>query len=150
MVPSLSPPLSVAGTDLEASLLSFEKLDRASPDLWPEQRKFGGPAAVCQRGAGGARPARPGLSSGSCGGRAALGPQGPVGGCCCRQCSLPAALPCLFPVPGVAEFAASFKSVSERRFAFRVPPSPPLPCGGRFGVSSCGLYIFVLRNVSRW
>ncbi|XP_012293664.1 protein lin-52 homolog isoform X3 [Aotus nancymaae] len=24
-------------TDLEASLLSFEKLDRASPDLWPEQ-----------------------------------------------------------------------------------------------------------------
>ncbi|XP_045757171.2 protein lin-52 homolog isoform X4 [Mirounga angustirostris] len=25
------------GTDLEASLLSFEKLDRASPDLWPEQ-----------------------------------------------------------------------------------------------------------------
>uniref|UniRef100_A0A663MC38 Protein lin-52 homolog n=1 Tax=Athene cunicularia TaxID=194338 RepID=A0A663MC38_ATHCN len=30
-------PLSVAGADLEASLLSFEKLDRASPDLWPEQ-----------------------------------------------------------------------------------------------------------------
>lgn len=60
LVPSLSLPLSVAGTDLEASLLSFEKLDRASPDLWPEQRKFGGPAAVCQRGAGGARPARPG------------------------------------------------------------------------------------------
>lgn len=28
------------GTDLEASLLSFEKLDRASPDLWPEQRKL--------------------------------------------------------------------------------------------------------------
>jgi hypothetical protein len=28
------------GTDLEASLLSFEKLDRASPDLWPEQCKF--------------------------------------------------------------------------------------------------------------
>ncbi|XP_050811733.1 protein lin-52 homolog isoform X1 [Gopherus flavomarginatus] len=25
------------GTDLEASLFSFEKLDRASPDLWPEQ-----------------------------------------------------------------------------------------------------------------
>ncbi|XP_044769030.1 protein lin-52 homolog [Neomonachus schauinslandi] len=25
------------GTDLEASLLSFEKLDHASPDLWPEQ-----------------------------------------------------------------------------------------------------------------
>ncbi|XP_054944583.1 protein lin-52 homolog isoform X9 [Physeter macrocephalus] len=25
------------GADLEASLLSFEKLDRASPDLWPEQ-----------------------------------------------------------------------------------------------------------------
>ncbi|XP_011804970.1 PREDICTED: protein lin-52 homolog isoform X1 [Colobus angolensis palliatus] len=25
------------GTDLETSLLSFEKLDRASPDLWPEQ-----------------------------------------------------------------------------------------------------------------
>ncbi|KAM9293851.1 protein lin-52 homolog isoform 1-T1 [Gastrophryne carolinensis] len=23
--------------DLETSLLSFEKLDRASPDLWPEQ-----------------------------------------------------------------------------------------------------------------
>ena len=30
----------VLGADLEASLLSFEKLDRASPDLWPEQRKF--------------------------------------------------------------------------------------------------------------
>uniref|UniRef100_A0A8C4P2U9 Protein lin-52 homolog n=1 Tax=Dromaius novaehollandiae TaxID=8790 RepID=A0A8C4P2U9_DRONO len=29
--------LCVAGADLEASLLSFEKLDRASPDLWPEQ-----------------------------------------------------------------------------------------------------------------
>uniref|UniRef100_A0A5F8HCM2 Protein lin-52 homolog n=1 Tax=Monodelphis domestica TaxID=13616 RepID=A0A5F8HCM2_MONDO len=27
----------ILGTDLEASLLSFEKLDRASPDLWPEQ-----------------------------------------------------------------------------------------------------------------
>ncbi|XP_018431191.1 PREDICTED: protein lin-52 homolog [Nanorana parkeri] len=27
-------------TDLETSLLSFEKLDRASPDLWPEQRKL--------------------------------------------------------------------------------------------------------------
>ncbi|XP_068048954.1 protein lin-52 homolog isoform X1 [Anomalospiza imberbis] len=25
------------GADLETSLLSFEKLDRASPDLWPEQ-----------------------------------------------------------------------------------------------------------------
>ncbi|XP_014466781.1 protein lin-52 homolog isoform X5 [Alligator mississippiensis] len=25
------------GSDLETSLLSFEKLDRASPDLWPEQ-----------------------------------------------------------------------------------------------------------------
>ncbi|KAG9481659.1 hypothetical protein GDO78_010742 [Eleutherodactylus coqui] len=25
------------GVDLETSLLSFEKLDRASPDLWPEQ-----------------------------------------------------------------------------------------------------------------
>ncbi|XP_048455918.1 protein lin-52 homolog isoform X2 [Rhincodon typus] len=25
------------GADLEQSLLSFEKLDRASPDLWPEQ-----------------------------------------------------------------------------------------------------------------
>ncbi|KAM6444830.1 protein lin-52 homolog isoform 2-T2 [Rhynochetos jubatus] len=49
------------GTDLEASLLSFEKLDRASPDLWPEQ------------------------------------------------------------LPGVAEFAASFKSVSER--FLRLPPS---------------------------
>uniref|UniRef100_A0A8B9FRA8 Protein lin-52 homolog n=1 Tax=Amazona collaria TaxID=241587 RepID=A0A8B9FRA8_9PSIT len=30
-------PFSIAGADLEASLLSFEKLDRASPDLWPEQ-----------------------------------------------------------------------------------------------------------------
>ncbi|KAM6131259.1 protein lin-52 homolog isoform 1-T1 [Pterocles gutturalis] len=28
---------SAEGADLEASLLSFEKLDRASPDLWPEQ-----------------------------------------------------------------------------------------------------------------
>lgn len=27
------------GDDFESSLLSFEKLDRASPDLWPEQRK---------------------------------------------------------------------------------------------------------------
>uniref|UniRef100_A0A8C8D3K5 Protein lin-52 homolog n=1 Tax=Oncorhynchus tshawytscha TaxID=74940 RepID=A0A8C8D3K5_ONCTS len=25
------------GDDFESSLLSFEKLDRASPDLWPEQ-----------------------------------------------------------------------------------------------------------------
>uniref|UniRef100_A0A3B4B524 Protein lin-52 homolog n=2 Tax=Oxudercinae TaxID=497678 RepID=A0A3B4B524_9GOBI len=25
------------GEDFESSLLSFEKLDRASPDLWPEQ-----------------------------------------------------------------------------------------------------------------
>uniref|UniRef100_A0A9J8B8U3 Protein lin-52 homolog n=1 Tax=Cyprinus carpio carpio TaxID=630221 RepID=A0A9J8B8U3_CYPCA len=25
------------GGDFESSLLSFEKLDRASPDLWPEQ-----------------------------------------------------------------------------------------------------------------
>lgn len=31
------PPPPAAGADLEASLLSFEKLDRASPDLWPEQ-----------------------------------------------------------------------------------------------------------------
>ncbi|XP_055291467.1 protein lin-52 homolog isoform X1 [Moschus berezovskii] len=29
--------LTEKGADLEASLLSFEKLDRASPDLWPEQ-----------------------------------------------------------------------------------------------------------------
>lgn len=28
------------GEDFESSLLSFEKLDRASPDLWPEQCKF--------------------------------------------------------------------------------------------------------------
>jgi len=28
------------GEDFESSLLSYEKLDRASPDLWPEQRKF--------------------------------------------------------------------------------------------------------------
>ncbi|XP_069493712.1 protein lin-52 homolog isoform X2 [Ambystoma mexicanum] len=28
---------AASGADLEASLLSFEKLDRASPDLWPEQ-----------------------------------------------------------------------------------------------------------------
>lgn len=27
------------GDDFETSLLSFEKLDRASPDLWPEQSK---------------------------------------------------------------------------------------------------------------
>lgn len=46
--------LSVAGADLEASLLSFEKLDRASPDLWPEQRKSGEPTAVCEPRAGGA------------------------------------------------------------------------------------------------
>lgn len=30
----------VIGDDFESSLLSFEKLDRASPDLWPEQCKF--------------------------------------------------------------------------------------------------------------
>uniref|UniRef100_A0A8C4ZZP0 Protein lin-52 homolog n=1 Tax=Gadus morhua TaxID=8049 RepID=A0A8C4ZZP0_GADMO len=28
---------SPSGDDFESSLLSFEKLDRASPDLWPEQ-----------------------------------------------------------------------------------------------------------------
>lgn len=28
------------GDDFESSLLSFEKLDRASPDLWPEQCKL--------------------------------------------------------------------------------------------------------------
>ncbi len=28
------------GEDFESSLLSFEKLDRASPDLWPEQCKY--------------------------------------------------------------------------------------------------------------
>ncbi|XP_050830956.1 protein lin-52 homolog isoform X2 [Serinus canaria] len=55
------------GADLEASLLSFEKLDRASPDLWPEQ------------------------------------------------------------LPGVAEFAASFKSVSVRCFAFRVSSFRVIP-----------------------
>lgn len=27
-------------TSLEESLLSLEKLDRASPELWPEQSKF--------------------------------------------------------------------------------------------------------------
>uniref|UniRef100_A0A8C3JI52 Protein lin-52 homolog n=1 Tax=Calidris pygmaea TaxID=425635 RepID=A0A8C3JI52_9CHAR len=89
--PSL-PPLSVTGADLEASLLSFEKLDRASPDLWPEQRKSGGPAALCRRGGRGR----------------SVGP----GGCVCVVLppSPPAALGCLFAVPGVAEFAASFKS----------------------------------------
>ncbi|XP_056409397.1 protein lin-52 homolog, partial [Hyla sarda] len=30
-------PYCLSGVDLESSLLSFEKLDRASPDLWPEQ-----------------------------------------------------------------------------------------------------------------
>lgn len=29
----------MTGDDFESSLLSFEKLDRASPDLWPEQCK---------------------------------------------------------------------------------------------------------------
>uniref|UniRef100_A0A8C7YBT3 Protein lin-52 homolog n=1 Tax=Oryzias sinensis TaxID=183150 RepID=A0A8C7YBT3_9TELE len=34
----ISEPLCAsAGEDFEISLLSFEKLDRASPDLWPEQ-----------------------------------------------------------------------------------------------------------------
>uniref|UniRef100_A0A8C9XJR3 Protein lin-52 homolog n=1 Tax=Sander lucioperca TaxID=283035 RepID=A0A8C9XJR3_SANLU len=28
---------AMIGDDFESSLLSFEKLDRASPDLWPEQ-----------------------------------------------------------------------------------------------------------------
>ncbi|KAL4613192.1 hypothetical protein GN956_G23419, partial [Arapaima gigas] len=28
------------GDDFESSLLSFEKLDRASPDLWPEQCEY--------------------------------------------------------------------------------------------------------------
>ncbi|XP_043930660.1 protein lin-52 homolog isoform X1 [Protopterus annectens] len=35
--PRLMMSSSVGGVDLETSLLSFEKLDRASPDLWPEQ-----------------------------------------------------------------------------------------------------------------
>lgn len=35
----------LAGVDLETSLLSFEKLDRASPDLWPEQRECAGEGA---------------------------------------------------------------------------------------------------------
>ncbi|KAM5340926.1 protein lin-52 homolog isoform 4-T4 [Glossophaga mutica] len=56
------------GTDLETSLLSFEKLDRASPDLWPEQYNWIG-----------------------------------------RTACLKWRLKLLF-VPGVAEFAASFKS----------------------------------------
>uniref|UniRef100_A0A674ATL3 Protein lin-52 homolog n=1 Tax=Salmo trutta TaxID=8032 RepID=A0A674ATL3_SALTR len=30
-----------------SSLLSFEKLDRASPDLWPEQRKFVFSSVIC-------------------------------------------------------------------------------------------------------
>lgn len=45
----------LAGSDLETSLLSFEKLDRASPDLWPEQRKCRGSVA----GGAGAGPPRP-------------------------------------------------------------------------------------------
>lgn len=32
--------LFVEAEDFESSLLSFEKLDRASPDLWPEKCKF--------------------------------------------------------------------------------------------------------------
>lgn len=35
----LSNVCAWTGDDFESSLLSFEKLDRASPDLWPEQRK---------------------------------------------------------------------------------------------------------------
>uniref|UniRef100_A0A8B9DGZ7 Protein lin-52 homolog n=1 Tax=Anser cygnoides TaxID=8845 RepID=A0A8B9DGZ7_ANSCY len=75
-----SPP-SLAGADLEASLLSFEKLDRASPDLWPEQREFWGFLG------GGGEPRRGALP-------------------------LPAPLTAALSlaVPGVAEFAASFKS----------------------------------------
>uniref|UniRef100_A0AAQ6AEF9 Protein lin-52 homolog n=1 Tax=Amphiprion ocellaris TaxID=80972 RepID=A0AAQ6AEF9_AMPOC len=33
--------------DFESSLLSFEKLDRASPDLWPEQCKFRSSLLLC-------------------------------------------------------------------------------------------------------
>uniref|UniRef100_A0A671YXW6 Protein lin-52 homolog n=1 Tax=Sparus aurata TaxID=8175 RepID=A0A671YXW6_SPAAU len=35
------------GDDFESSLLSFEKLDRASPDLWPEQCKFTSSLPLC-------------------------------------------------------------------------------------------------------
>lgn len=34
-------------TDLEATLLSFERLDRASPELWPEQSKTFHQECVC-------------------------------------------------------------------------------------------------------
>lgn len=103
----LSPP-SLAGADLEASLLSFEKLDRASPDLWPEQREFWGGCGGFGVCVGGALPA-----------------------------PLTAAL-CL-AVPGVAEFAASFKSVSHplrvSSAAARILAEPPLcSLGGKEGL----------------
>uniref|UniRef100_A0A3Q3K095 Protein lin-52 homolog n=1 Tax=Monopterus albus TaxID=43700 RepID=A0A3Q3K095_MONAL len=34
------------GDDFETSLMSFEKLDRASPDLWPEKCKFKSPRPI--------------------------------------------------------------------------------------------------------
>lgn len=74
--------LFTPGDDFESSLLSFEKLDRASPDLWPEQRKL--------------------TSS----------PHSPPSLIwnqmhCFHVFSSP------FAVPGVAEFAASYRSVSR-------------------------------------
>ncbi|KPP70877.1 protein lin-52-like, partial [Scleropages formosus] len=68
--------------DFESSLLSFEKLDRASPDLWPEQREY------------------------------TRWPKGLRRHISSRVLTLVYMSPVFFvsKVPGVAEFAASFKS----------------------------------------
>ena len=72
------------GDDFESSLLSFEKLDRASPDLWPEQCKFTSSLPLCVFS----------LLN-------------------CVLCNYnPDYLVISHIVPGVAEFAASCKNVS--------------------------------------
>lgn len=39
-IPGQAAPDDIPLTSLEESLLSLEKLDRASPELWPEQSKY--------------------------------------------------------------------------------------------------------------
>lgn len=75
----------VPGDDFESSLLSFEKLDRASPDLWPEQCKLTFSLLLCN------------YSLLNCGGWFS-------------NLDYPAIS---YTVPGVAEFAASYKNVSS-------------------------------------
>lgn len=90
--------LLTPGDDFESSLLSFEKLDRASPDLWPEQRKITSSLH-----------SPPSLTLAH------------------PQCFHALCYP--FAVPGVAEFAASYRSVSWIHLGFQqacVPQNPIL------------------------